>query len=88
MTVGLARFDVPTSLTPVPSHLLRFHFVGCAKEVSNLINRPVVSPLGTRVGGTSHGRVGPPVDQSETSSNLKPREAFPPPDLYPAKSSA
>jgi hypothetical protein len=27
--------------------------VGCAKEVSNLINRPVVSLLGTRLGGTS-----------------------------------
>ena len=44
---------VPTSLTPDPSHLLRFHFVCCAKEVSDLISRPVVSLLGTRVGGTS-----------------------------------
>ncbi len=26
-------------MTPVPSHLLRFHFVGCAKEVSNLNHR-------------------------------------------------
>ncbi len=47
------QFDVLTSLTPVPIHLLRFHFVGFAKEVSNLIIRPVVSLLGTRVGGTS-----------------------------------
>ena len=37
------QFNVPTSLTPVPSHLLRFYFVGFAKEVSNLINHPVVS---------------------------------------------
>ena len=48
-----SQFDVPTSPTPAPSHLLRFHFVGCAKEVSNLMNRPVVSPLGNRVCGTS-----------------------------------
>ncbi len=41
-----------TSLTPAPSHLLRFYFVGCAKEVSKLINRPVVSFFGTRVSGT------------------------------------
>ena len=47
------QLDVPTSLTPAPSHLLRFHFVGCAKEVSNLINHPVVSLLDTRVRGTS-----------------------------------
>ena len=37
--------DVPTSLTPVPNHLFRFYFVGCVKEVSNLINSPVVSLL-------------------------------------------
>ena len=48
-----SQLNVPTSLTPAPCHLLRFHFVGCAKEVSNLINRPVLSLLGTRVGGTS-----------------------------------
>jgi hypothetical protein len=28
------------------------HFVGCVKEVSNLINHPVVNLLDTRVGGT------------------------------------
>ena len=48
-----SQLDVPTSLTPAPRHLWRFYFMGCAKEVSNLINRPVVSLLGTRVGGTS-----------------------------------
>ncbi len=46
------ELDVPTSLTPAPNHLLRFYFVGCTKEVSNLINRPVVSLFGSRVSGT------------------------------------
>ncbi len=45
------ELDVPTSLTPAPNHLLRFYFVGCAKEVSNLINHPVVSLFGSRVSG-------------------------------------
>jgi hypothetical protein len=48
-----SQFDIPTSPTPASSHLLRFHFVFCAEKVSDLINRPVVSLLGTRVGGTS-----------------------------------
>jgi hypothetical protein len=48
-----SQLDVPPSLTPAPSHLLHFHFVCGAKEVSDLISRPVVSLLGTRVGGTS-----------------------------------
>jgi hypothetical protein len=51
------QLDVPTSLTSVPRHLLRCHFVCCAKEASKLINSPVVQQevrlLGTRVGGTS-----------------------------------
>ena len=47
-----SQFDIPTSLTPAASYLLRFYFVGCAKEVRQLINLPVVSLLGTRVGGT------------------------------------
>jgi hypothetical protein len=47
------QLDVPTSLTLAPSHLLRFHFVCCAKEVSKLIDSPVVRLLGTRVGSTS-----------------------------------
>jgi transcriptional regulator with AAA-type ATPase domain len=37
-----SQLNIPTSLTPALSHLLRFHFVGCVKEVRNLINRPVV----------------------------------------------
>ena len=48
-----SQLDVPTSLTPAPSHLLCFHFVFCVKEVSRLINRPVVLFLDTRVDGTS-----------------------------------
>jgi len=48
-----SQLNVPTSLTPDPSHLLRFRFVCCAKEVIDFINHPVVSLLGTRVGGTS-----------------------------------
>jgi hypothetical protein len=46
-----SQFNVPTSLTPALRHLLRFHFVGCAN--GELINRPVVSLLDTRVSGTS-----------------------------------
>ncbi len=46
------QLDVPTSFTPVPIHLLFFYFVGCSKEVSKLINHPVVSLFDTRVGGT------------------------------------
>ena len=48
-----SQLDVPTMLTPASSQLLRFHFVCCAEKVSDLTNRPVVSLLGTRVGGTS-----------------------------------
>jgi hypothetical protein len=40
---------VPTSLTSDPRHLLCFHFVRYTKEVRNLINRPVVNLLDTRV---------------------------------------
>ena len=46
------QLDVPTSLTPHASHLLCFYFVGCTKEVRNLINLPVVNLFDTRVGGT------------------------------------
>ncbi len=47
-----SQLDVPTSLTPAPNHLLWCYFVGCVKEVSKLINHPVVSLFGTRVSGT------------------------------------
>ena len=47
-----SQVDVPTTLTPAPDHLLRFYFVGCAKEVIKLINLPVVSLFGNRVSGT------------------------------------
>jgi hypothetical protein len=48
-----SQLNIPTSLIPAANHLMRFHFVGFAKEVSDLIDRPVVSLLGTRVNGTS-----------------------------------
>jgi hypothetical protein len=44
----ISQFDVPTSLTPVLTHLLCFHFVGCVKEVINSINLLIVSLLDTR----------------------------------------
>ncbi len=56
------QIDVPTSLTPVPNQLLRFYFVGCAKEVSNLINHPVVSLFGSRVSGTGDNMITESVD--------------------------
>jgi hypothetical protein len=48
-----SQLDVPTSLTSVPNHLLCFHFVCCPKEVSKMINNPVVNLPDTQVGGTS-----------------------------------
>ncbi len=48
-----SQLDVPTLLTPDSRHLLCFHFVCCVEKVSDLINRPVVSLLSIRVGGTS-----------------------------------
>jgi hypothetical protein len=47
-----SQLNVPTSLTPAPSHLLSCNLVGCAKEISKLINCPSMSLLGTQVGGT------------------------------------
>ena len=44
---------VPTSLTPALGHLFGLNTVCGAKEVSDLINRPIVSFLGSRVCGTS-----------------------------------
>jgi len=44
--------DVTTMLTPAFHHLSCCSFVRRAKKVSKLINRPVVSLLGTRVSGT------------------------------------
>jgi hypothetical protein len=40
-------------LTPAFHHLVGLGFVCCAKKVNKLIDRPVVSLLGTRMGGTS-----------------------------------
>jgi hypothetical protein len=39
--------DVTTTLTAVFNHLLCFNFMRYAKKVSKLVNRPVVSLLGT-----------------------------------------
>jgi hypothetical protein len=35
------KLDVSTPLTPALSHLLCLHFVGCAKQVNNLLSSPV-----------------------------------------------
>ena len=40
-------------MSPTFNHLLCFHSVDCTKKVSELINRSVVSLLGTRVSGTN-----------------------------------
>jgi hypothetical protein len=50
---AISQLDVPTSLTPASSHLLRFHFACCAEKVSDLTDRPVMFLFGTRVGGKS-----------------------------------
>jgi hypothetical protein len=41
-----------TPLTPALSRLLCLYFVGCAKQVSKLLNCPVMGLLGSRMGGT------------------------------------
>ena len=51
------RVNVPTSPTPDPNHLLRFYCVGCAKEVSNLINHPVVNLFGSGMVSTGSNMV-------------------------------
>ena len=43
-----SQLDVPTSLTSAPSHLLRFHFVCCAKEVSELVEEGQRAESGQR----------------------------------------
>ncbi len=70
------ELDVPTSLTPALNHLLRFYFVGCEKEVSNLINRPVLSFFGSRVSGTGAYVVVKRV-YGELFWNHRPREEAP-----------
>ena len=66
------EIDVPTSLTPVPSYLFRFYFVGCVKEVTlNLLQ-----PQTERGDSASTGTVAPthetkkvcqrPVDQTSS----------------------
>jgi hypothetical protein len=50
------QLNVSTTLTPAPSHLLNFKLVGCEKLVIKVINCPIMSLLGTRVGSTSRKR--------------------------------
>ena len=69
-----SQLDVPTSLTPAPSHLLRFYFVGCAKEVSKLINRPVVSLFGTRVSGTGANMIAESVNDKLFATTSRERK--------------
>jgi hypothetical protein len=47
------QFDVTTMLTPAFNHLVGLDFVCCVKKVRKLIDHPVVSLRGTRMGGTS-----------------------------------
>ncbi len=64
------ELDVPTSLTPDPNHPLSFYFVGCAKEVSNLINCPVVILFGSRVSGTGWHMVTESVEVCRFSASM------------------
>ena len=70
------QLDVFTSLTPAPSHLLRFYFVGSVKEVSNLINHPVVSLFGTRVGGTGGNMLAIVTTSERFFGTLPPKEGI------------
>ena len=69
-----SQLDVPTSFTPAPSHLLCFYFVVCAKEVSKLINRPVVSLFGTRVGGTGANMIAESVNDKLFATTSRERK--------------
>jgi hypothetical protein len=69
------QFDVPTLMTPTPSHLTSFCLMCGAKQVSELINRPIVVLFGVRGCGTS-GEVFTG-GQSETFFNHSPRVVSP-----------
>ncbi len=69
-----SQLDVPTSLTPAPGHLLCFYFVGCAKEVSKLINHPVVSLFGTRVSGTGANMIAESVNGEPFATTSRERK--------------
>ena len=69
-----SQLNVPTSLTPVPNHLLRFYFVGCAKEVSKLINHPVVSLFGTRVSGTGANMIAESINSKLFATTSRERK--------------
>jgi hypothetical protein len=61
-------------LTPDFNHLVGLGFVCCEKKVSKLIDCPVVSLLGTRMGGTSTEMITRCIYQKlSTSANRKRR---------------
>ena len=68
------QLDVPTSLTPAPSHMLCFYFEGCVKEVRKLINHPVVSLFGTRVGGTGVNMITENIDNKLCATTSRERK--------------
>ena len=68
-----SQLDVPTSLTPAPSHLLCFYFVGCVKEVSKLINHSVVSLFDTRVSGTGANMITENINRTYTHKLFEPQ---------------
>ena len=46
---SVTRLNVSTPLTPGPDHLVCLYFVGCVKQVSNLLNRLVMGLLVSRM---------------------------------------
>jgi hypothetical protein len=70
------QLDVPTSLTPVPSHLLHFHLCGLCERGQQFDQPPSREPS-WHPSGWYTCRGGHQEHLSETSCNHKPREAFP-----------
>ena len=48
----VSQLNVTTSLTPAPSHLLSLYPMCCAKQVSELLDCPIVSLFGSGMGRT------------------------------------
>ncbi len=65
------QFDVTTMMTPVFNHLVGLGFLCCVKKVTKLIDRPVVSLLGTRMDGTSTEMITQNIYLKLVSSNHK-----------------
>ena len=69
------QLNVPTSMTPVPSHLLRFDLARCAKEVSDLISHPVVSFFGSgTVGNTGANMISKSVKNKNFANTNRERQ--------------